>query len=282
MIECHAVSESGVKLIGWLLGAAFVGAMLATPQAVAPWELPSLVLDREAVSDAIAFDRALASEATASNEAETLRSLFLDHGRAETTPPYEVQEYDRRQAAIHAANVALIEAHGRAAFEALRASEVEEFVDVFYDTRGVARDDEENGLLGGFPTIAKRYGLIVRNRIVAPELTVRALYKARWNSIHRQPLTDGFSDIERQAYWGWLALHGWGSAMPMRLDALGEFREAGGFGVDEAAALFSVLEGRPERGARSLDALYRDRGELRLRNLSLGARHAALLSSRTP
>jgi hypothetical protein len=276
------VSESGVKLIGWLLGAAFVGAMLATPQAVAPWELPSLVLDREAASDAISFDRALALEVAESAEAETLRSLFLDHGRAETNPPYEVQEYDRRQAAIHAANIALIEAHGRTAFEALRAKDVEEFAEVFYETHGVPRDDEETGLLGGFPTIATRYRVMVDGRIVAPELTVRALYKARWNSVHRQPLTDGFSEIERQAYWGWLALHGWGSAIPMRLDALVEFRKAGGFGVEEAAALFAVLEGRPERGARSLDALYRDSGELRLRNLSLGAQHAALLSSRTP
>ena len=282
MIECRVVTESGVKLMLWLLGAAFVGAMLATPQAVDPWEMPSLVLDREATRDAIRFEAALASESDLAPEAETLRSLFLDHGRAEVDPPYEVQEYDRRQSDIHYANVALLEAHGPAALEALRARAVEEFADVFYATGGRPRDDFEVGLIGGFGAIAERYGLMVGSEVVAPELTVRALYKARWNAIHRLPLTDGFSEIELQAYWGWLALHGWGSPLSRRVDALVAFEEAGGYGVNEAAALFDLLEGHPERAARSLDALYRARGELRLRNLSLGAQHAALLSSRTP
>ena len=282
VIEWPAVTESGVKLIGWLLGAAFVGAMLATPQAVAPWEMPSLVLDREAASNAIRFEEALGKEAIHSAEAETLRSLFLDHGRAEADPPYAVEEYDRRQAEIHYARATLIDAHGPAALGALRASTVDEFVDVFYETRGVPRNDREVGLLGGFPVIAKEYGLLVQGRIIAPELTVRTLYKGRWNAVHRLPLTDGFSRIELQSYWGWLALHGWGKPLQQRVDALIAFKEAGGYGVNEAAALFDVLAGRPERAARSLDALYEERGELRLRNMSLGARHAALLSNRAP
>lgn len=276
------MTESGVKLVLWLLGAAFVGATLATPQPVAPWEMPSLVLDRQATADAIHFDEALAGDSSDSPKAEALRSLFLEHGRAEANPPYETLAYDRRQAAIHYANEALIEAQGPAAFVALRAKAVDDFVDVFYETRGAARDDFEVGVLGGFPTIAKRYGLVVDGEIVAPELTVRSLYKARWNAIHRRPLTDGFSQIELQSYWGWLALHGWGTPLSRRIDALVAFREAGGHGVKEAAALFDLLEGRPERAAQSLEALYRDRGELRLRNLSLGAQHAALLSNRTP
>ena len=51
------MTESGLKLMSWLVGAALVTAMLAVPQAVDPWELPSLVLDRAAVADAIRFDR---------------------------------------------------------------------------------------------------------------------------------------------------------------------------------------------------------------------------------
>jgi len=276
------VTESGVKLIGWMLGAAFVGATLATPQAVAPWEMPSLVLDREATADAIRFDKALAGEAGNSPEAETLRSLFLEHGRAEANPPYETQAYDRRQAAIHYANLELIKAYGPAALEALRAGTVEEFIDVFYETGGVPRNDHEVGLLGGFPVIAEQYGLVVDGRIIAPELTVRALFKGRWNAIHRLPMTEGFSGIQLQAYWGWLALHGWGKPLEQRIDALIAFKKAGGYGVNEAAALFDLLEGNPERASKSLEAQYRDRGELRLRNMSLGAQHAALLSSRTP
>ncbi|MBW2192130.1 MAG: hypothetical protein JRG93_21660, partial [Deltaproteobacteria bacterium] len=69
----------------------------------------------------------------------------------------------------------------------------------------------------------------------------------------------------------------WGKALDEREDALVAFRDAGGFGTQEAAALFDLLAGRPDRSARSLEALYEATGELRLRNLALGALHAALL-----
>ena len=100
------------------------GAMLALPQPVDPWEMPSLVLDRAAVSDAIALDETISKEAPDSEEARALRSLFLDHGRSEANPPYERREYDRRQAAIHHATKALIEKHGELAFESMRADAV--------------------------------------------------------------------------------------------------------------------------------------------------------------
>lgn len=276
------VTESGLKLISWVVGASFVGAMLAIPQPVDPWEMPSLVLEREATVDAIRFDEALATEALESREARTLQSLFLDHGRAEASPPYELREYNRRQADIHRATEALIDKHGPAAFEAMRAGAVEEFIDAFYRSRGVPRDDHEVAMLGGFPEIAVRYGLMKGDVVVAPELSIRALYKARWNAIHRQDFTAGFSKIELQAYWGWLALHGWGTPLDTRQAALVSFREAGGLGTEEAAALFDVLDGRFERAGLSLRDLYEQRGELRLRNLSLGALHAALLPQRTP
>jgi hypothetical protein len=60
------------------------------------------------------------------------------------------------------------------------------------------------------------------------------------------------------------------------------FRDAGGFGTQEAAALFDVLGGRPERGSQSLENLYDASGELRLRNLALGTRHATLLPVGSP
>jgi len=56
------VTESGLKLIVWLVAASLLGATLAIPQPVDPWEMPSLVLDRAAVSDAIRLDETLALE----------------------------------------------------------------------------------------------------------------------------------------------------------------------------------------------------------------------------
>lgn len=282
VVESIDVTESGVKLIGWVAAAAVATAVLIMPQPVDPWEMPSLVLERSAVSDAIRFDQALAGEAPDGAEAQALRSLFLDHGRAEAHPPYEVRDYDRRQADIHRARKALVAADGRAAFEALRARAVEDFISTYFDARGEPRNEDEVAMFGGFPEIARRYRLVDDGVVIAPDLTVRALYKARWNVIHRQASTEGFSRIELQAYWGWLALHGRGRPLGQREDALVAFRNAGGSGTEEAAALFDLLSGRPDRAATSLQHLYAARGELRLRNLGLGALHAALLQAEGP
>ncbi len=276
------MTESGLKLIVWLAAAGLLGTLLAIPQPVDPWEMPSLVLDRAAVSDAIRLDEALAHEALDTDEAQALRALFLDHGRAEANPPYERTVFDQRQAAIHGATQALIERHGAPAFEAMRASAIEDFVRVFGDGSDEARDDYEVGVLGGVRQVLQQYGAMHRGVLVAPPLTARVFYKARWNSIHRRPFVEGFTQIELQAYWGWLALHGWGKPLDEREDALVAFRDAGGFGTQEAAALFDVLGGRPDRGSLSLQNLYDTSGELRLRNLALGTRYAALLPIGSP
>jgi hypothetical protein len=276
------VTESGLKLIVWVAIVSLAGAMLAIPQPVDPWEMPSLVLDRAAASDAIKLDETLAKEAPDTDEAHALRSLFLDHGRSEANPPYEVAEYDRRQAAIYMATEALIEKHGAAAFEAMRAGAVEDFGVVFRDGAHDAQSDYEEGVLGGFREILKQYGVMHRGVVVAPPLTVRVFYKARWNSIHRRPFIEGFSQVELQAYWGWLALHGWGKPLDKREEALIAFREADGSGAQEAAALFDLLGGRPDRASKSLERLYAARRELRLRNLALGALHAALSPMGSP
>lgn len=271
-----------MKLVAWVVAAGLAGAILALPQPVDPWEMPSLVLDRAAVSDAIALDQTLSEEAPESAEAQALRALFLDHGRSEANPPYERREYDRRQAAIHRATNAVIEKHGESAFEAMRADAVEEVMRVLGNGGREARSEREEGILGGFPTVLKQYGVLRGGVLVAPPLTLRVFYKARWNSIHRRPFVEGFSSIEKQAYWGWLALHGWGKPVEKREEALLAFRDAGGFGTLEAAALFDLLEGNPARASRSLNQLYEASGQLRLRNFSLGVLHVGLLPKVSP
>ncbi len=276
------MTESGLKLILWVVAAGLIGATLAIPQAVDPWELPSLVLDRQAVSDAVALDRALAKEAPDSPEAQSLRELFLEHGRSEANPPYERAVYDKRQVAIHEAIEALVAAHGEAAFDAMRAEAVEEFVAVFDDGAGEPSDDYEIGVIGGMREILTRYGMIRDGVVIAPEMAIRAFYKARWSAVHRRAPIDGLSRIELQAYWGWLALHGWGKPLAQREDALLAFADVGGFAAQEAAALLDLLTGRPDRAAKSLQALYASSGELRLRNLALGARHVVLFPRGAP
>lgn len=276
------MTESSTKLVLWAVAAGLVGTILMLPQPVEPWEMPSLVLDRSAVADAIALDEALAKEVPDDDEARALRSLFLQHGSSEANPPYERVEYDERQAAIHWAIERLIAKDGMPAFEAMRASAVEEFVRVFGAGMGEAQDDYEDGVLGAIREVLRQYRAVVRGVVVAPPLTLRVFYKARWNSVHRRAFVEGFSQIELQAYWGWLALHGWGRPLQKREDALLAFRDAGGLGTDEAAAMFDVLEGRLEPASKSLEKLYSANGELRLRNLALGLRHTVLLPSGSP
>ena len=276
------MTESGLKLILWIVATGLIGATVAIPQAVDPWEMPSLVLDREAVSDAIELDRALADEVRESPEAQSLRELFLDHGRSEANPPYERAVYDKRQVAIYTAIEALVAAHGEPTLAAMRASAVEDFIEVFGDGTREPNDDYEVGVIGGMREILNRYGMIRDGVVIAPEMAVRAFYKGRWNAVHRRAPIDGLGRIELQAYWGWLALHGWGRPLRHREEALLAFADVGGFGAQEAAALLDLLAGRPDRAAKSLQELYSMSGELRLRNLALGARHVVLFPRAAP
>ncbi|MEM7137452.1 MAG: hypothetical protein AAF500_12770 [Myxococcota bacterium] len=265
------MSDSGATLIAWTLAGALLGAVLAIPQPVAPWEMPSLVLDRGAVAASVRQNEELSSGLTDGEEIGRLQALFIAHGLAEINPPYARADYDTRQAEVHHALEALERRAGPQAFAALRARAVEDFMEAFPDASRQPEGDAESGMLGGFGQILDRYGAVVEGVLVAPPMTVRAMYKARWNLIHRNQATNGFSKIEEQAYWGWLALHGWGVPVAERIDALKRYEDAGGRNAAEAAALFDLLERRPGRAARLLETLYEQEHQLRLRNLALGA-----------
>jgi hypothetical protein len=164
----------------------------------------------------------------------------------------------------------------------MRAQAVEDFINVLEDGTREPNDDYEVGVVGGMREILNRYGMIRDRVIIAPEMAIRAFYKARWSAVHRRAPIDGLSPIELQAYWGWLALHGWGRPLQQREDALLAFADVGGFGAQEAAALLDLLAGRPDRASKSLRELYSVSGELRLRNLALGARHVVLFPRGAP
>ncbi|MEM9727355.1 MAG: hypothetical protein AAF997_02135 [Myxococcota bacterium] len=269
------MTESGARLVFWMAATGIVGALLAIPQPVAPWEMPSLVLDRAAVANAVRESKDLAAKAPDGDHATRLRELFLDHGRAERSE-HSRKEHDARQTKIHQETLALAAEHGPEAFDAIRARAVEDFVAGFEAGRLEPRNEEEAGTLGGFDTILERYGAVYDGVLVAPELTLRSMYKARWNLIHRVEATRGFSPIEHQSYWGWLALHGWGVPLEDRTRALARYKEAGGRSVLEAAALFDLLKQQPNRAATLLAVMYENTDQLRFRNLSLGALRAAV------
>ena len=93
---------------------------------------------------------------------------------------------------------------------------------------------------------------------------------------------EGFAPIEKQAYWGWLALHGWGKPLEKREEALLAFRDAGGFGTLEAAALFDLLEGNPARVSNSSISSTKRAGSCAYEISSLGVLQAGLLPAGSP
>ncbi len=264
-----------MKLIFWVLLTSLIGAMIVAPQAVAAWEMPSLVLDRASVRAILDEDEELASRLQDSAEIEVLQRLFLEHGEREADHSDTRQDYDRRQALISHRIETLERAGGPERVAALRAAATEQFMQGVSKRGASIQASEAKGRWGAFGQMLAKYGLLYEGVVIAPELTVRALYKARWNAIHRRPLVDGFSRIELQAYWGWLALHASMFPLERRIQALQEYEEAGGRSGTEAAAMFSLIAQEPERAIEPLERLYADSGQIRFRNLALGAKAVA-------
>lgn len=271
-----------MKLVFWVLATSLAGATLVAPQPVRPWELPSLRLDRKLADENAERDRRLSRAVPEGEGVETLRRLFLEHGLAESEGTNTAADDDLRQVRIFRTLESVVKEHGPESVVALRAKATEDFIEGFSSDPANPVGEETIGRRGAFVEMLERYGAMQDGVVIAPETTVRALYKARWNAIHRRPLVEGLTPIERQAYWGWLALHATSAKIELRREALRQFAEAGGSGAQEAAALFHLLDGESELAVNALGDLYDAQGEIRLRNLALGVVNTQLSQRRAP
>ncbi|MEM1417670.1 MAG: hypothetical protein AAGH15_22420, partial [Myxococcota bacterium] len=147
----------------------------------------------------------------------------LEAGGAEAQRAAEGTHADR-MGRLEAAAAALREEGGEEALDAFVASEAEGLAAAL---QGALAPDAEAAALGSFPRMLARYGLAREGALVAPRLVTRSLFKATVNGLLQRELTAGFSAVELQAYWGWLAFS---EAAPVdqRRGALTRFREAGG------------------------------------------------------
>ncbi|MCS6797304.1 MAG: hypothetical protein NZ898_02030 [Myxococcota bacterium] len=241
------------------------GALLAlwTPRPVPPRETPGLHLDPTACAHAIAQDRALAAESPTGEAAERLRRALhaLGTSQARASVMTEGEHHDTIFEIRRAAN-----ALGPTALSRLRASLVERLEPALALP---ADDDERRALLGDFEQTLDRFGLRRGGRILAPAIVVRALYKARFNHLAGVEPTDGLHDVERLAYWGWLALEADGVEPARRLAALSEYERLGGAGTAEARATLLFLAGRLPEAAQAFSALDPEGRNPRLRNATL-------------
>ncbi|HJL01577.1 MAG TPA: hypothetical protein RMH85_08975 [Polyangiaceae bacterium LLY-WYZ-15_(1-7)] len=266
------LTPSGARLILATFAAAFGALFLVLPKPVTPHELPPLRLDDGAFAEVRAESARLAGQAPEGGVADRLRALYAAQGRAEVGQGESQEAFAARERQIRGAVATLRQQQGPDAIAALRAEAMQQLEPAL---AGELEQETEEEVLGSFPRMLDRYHASEGGRIVAPAPVVWALFRARWNGIHRRPLTEGFAPVELQAYHGWLALEVHDAPLDRRAAALRAFAEAGGAGAREAEAIFAMREGRMMDAAAIFGELYAETGDLRMRNHALAAQRRA-------
>jgi len=260
----------GATLLACACGAA--GTVLALPRAVAPRELPGLVLAPAQIDAVIAADARLARSASSDEAARALEELVEAQALAEVGSGETPDEARMRLTRLANGAAAVERAHGVDALLALRARAVLDFERVLRTrVRGVERDR----VLGSFPRAVERYDVTKRGRLRAPRFVLRTLFKARWNSVCQLAATWRLAPVELRAFHGWLALGADSAALTDRSAALDAYAAAGGVRVDEARAALAWRGGDGERAEELYGEVLTQTGSLRFRNHLRAARLAA-------
>lgn len=248
-----------------------VAGLWLAPRAAIPTEMPPLVLRADEIRASIATEHALASRVPEDEHTERRRALYEEQNLAELRG--EAREVGERRRAALRAELAAIEAeHGAGAIDALRAADVERMIPAL---AGEGDDATRAAAIGGFSTALERWGVIVDGRRVAPELVVRALFAARWNAVHGEPLTADLDPVRLRAYHGWLALRGDMADGALRASALDAYEEAGGRHADEARGVLAWRAGAYDEAEGAFARAHARDGEVRMRNHALAASMAA-------
>jgi len=259
-----------------VLATAFAALLLIRPRAVAPIELPSLVLDRDAVAKVIAADRDAAGKAPKSAKADELRAALTTQGEMELIGSERRELYRRRRTKMAETYAALVAESGEQSALRLRAeaaSELDRALDLqlpFPRARIV---------IGALGDMLQREGASIDGQLTAPRFVVRTLFKARWNLLHGLQPEHAFERIERQAYFGWQALHAERLPIPQRVDALRNYARAGGSRSQEARGILYYLHDEYAQAATILAAAHAADPSFRLRNYVLGAQARAAVEA---
>ena len=255
-------------VLGLLSGAATCIGLMLHPRPVTPLYPPALVLDRQAVLFQLQQDRKLAQSRVQFAHGNELEALFLQSGRAERELLEDSANIRARRNRVAELVAKQRMASGPQSLMVLRSTAVERFESIL---NGDGDPKRQAGLLGSFPNLLAFHKATVDAQPVAPLFVVRTLYKARWNTLHGLDHTDGFTAIEAQAYFGWLALHADRIPLPQRLAALRNYAAAGGQRVDEAAGVLHFAAHQYAEAAAAFQRACASHPSPRLRNHRLAA-----------
>jgi hypothetical protein len=266
------MSEPVAGALLFAVALACASVLLLMPRAVAPLELPSLMLPEKAVAVVIASDEAAAKAAPRTERVEQLEALYMEQGRMERVGVEDGDRFAARRRSLEAGYKGVVAESGEAAALRMRARAV---VSLEAALELALPDEQAKAVLGSLSAILEREGASRDGYLVAPRFVVRTLHKARWNLLHGLTPTHAFVAIERRAYFGWQALHAVRVPLPSRIEALHGYGLVGGDRVEEALGVLLYRMGDSEEASRAFAAAYAREPNLRVANYLAAARASA-------
>lgn len=237
-------------------------ALMLIPRTVQPTETPSLVLNPLEVNEQLAKDKELADKQVDERAYAIVDRAYREYGADSVAGAMPLQEARRKERERRTA-IKRLEETGDDAKSILRARAAEGVLDLITGKVGEQLTIER---LGRFVHLMGQRSMVVGDKIVAPSFVIRTHFKARWNALFHLKPTDGFSEVEEQAYWGWIALNGNAIGPAGRLSALKKYRAAGGRDLPEAKATLYTLAGESMAASKIFSKLYDETGNIRIRN----------------
>ena len=112
---------------------------------------------------------------------------------------------------------------------------------------------------------------MVDRGLVGRPIVVGSLFKACWNAVYSRPLTDGFTRIELQGYWGWLAVSTASIATDMRDRALEAYASAGGPRIEQLRGALAFMASKGSLAHAHYLRAFELTGNTRMLNHALAA-----------
>lgn len=253
-------------ILGTLVVVGALAFLFAQPRPAAPDTRPRLTISSVKVSQQLALDRALSTPEPAWADTVVALDALLDEQGASEALGKETRAEATRRTRNLADAVASLPAEEAEPIKASARARAAVRFRMAWERHSLT--DDAAAFMGSFRNTFRSYGLRDQDLGGTAAFVGGVLFKARWNAVFGQPLTEGLTRTELLAYWGWLGFEA--SAAPDRraaalqeLAKLGYPRtaEAEGYNLlqlDRSAAHSAFLQG------------YERTGQPRLRNLALG------------